>query len=92
MIIQYIRTGLLIYLAAVNLITFAAYGIDKRKAEKDKMRISENKLFIMAGIGGSAGAFLGMMLFHHKTKKPEFRVGILLMLIFHAVLLAVSLF
>lgn len=61
------------YLILVNIIAFAAFGIDKRKAVKHKYRISEATLLGLALIGGSAGALAGMHLFHHKTRKPLFR-------------------
>ena len=61
------------YLILVNIIAFAAFGIDKRKAVKHKYRISEATLLGLALIGGAAGALAGMHLFHHKTRKPLFR-------------------
>ena len=79
------------YLILVNIIAFAAFGIDKRKAVKHKYRISEATLLGLALIGGSAGALAGMHLFHHKTKKLLFRavpmllaVQIALLIIFYS--------
>jgi len=60
------------YLLAINLITFIIYGIDKYKSIKHKYRISENTLIILAILGGTLGAFFGMIIFHHKTKKKKF--------------------
>ena len=62
---------LFIYLAAVNVIAFAAMGIDKAKARAGKWRIAESTLFALAALGGT----LGMRAFHHKTKHKEFRFG-----------------
>lgn len=78
---------LLIYLLAINLISFIAYGIDKRKAIKNKWRIKEATLLGLSFIGGSVGALLGMITFHHKTKKPRFKIGVPVMLIIHLVIL-----
>lgn len=64
------------YLFVINVITFAAFGLDKRKAKKRKFRIRESVLLGLALIGGSLGAMAGMFLFHHKTRKPAFRIGI----------------
>lgn len=64
------------YLFVINVITFAAFGLDKRKAKKRKFRIRESVLLGLALIGGSLGALAGMFLFHHKTRKPAFRIGI----------------
>lgn len=64
------------YLALVNLIAFTVYGADKRRAKKDRRRVPEKTLFLLAIIGGSLGAFLGMRLFHHKTRHWYFVWGI----------------
>jgi uncharacterized membrane protein YsdA (DUF1294 family) len=62
------------YLLIINIITFITYGIDKYKSIKHKYRISENTLILLAIIGGPFGAFLGMIIFHHKTKKKKFMI------------------
>ena len=67
---------LLVYLAAVNLVAFALYGIDKAKAWRGAWRISEKMLFLLPLLGGSIGALLGMRVFHHKTKHWYFVWGI----------------
>lgn len=67
---------ILIYLAAVNLVTFVMYGIDKYKAKKSKWRIPEATLLLMAAIGGSIGAWVGMQMWHHKTLHKKFKYGV----------------
>ena len=67
-----LQTIFLSYVALVNLIAFAMYGIDKRRAIRDKWRIPEKKLLLIALFGGAFGALWGMILFHHKTKKAKF--------------------
>ena len=62
------------YLLLVNLLAFALYGLDKRKAKKKKFRIPERALLWMARIGGGVGSWIGIMLFHHKTKHTKFKV------------------
>ena len=62
------------YLLIVNVVTFILYGIDKRKAVKKAWRIPEVTLILFAAIGGSAGALLGMFVWHHKTRKWKFRI------------------
>lgn len=64
------------YLIIINVIAFIIYGVDKRKAKKHLWRIPEDTLIGLALIGGSIGAFLGMRLFHHKTKHIKFYVGV----------------
>lgn len=63
-----------IYLAFVNVAAFILYGLDKRRAGRGQWRISERNLLAIALLGGGLGAFLGMLLFHHKTRKLRFRV------------------
>jgi len=65
-----------IWITAINLITFAAYGIDKSRAIKNEWRISEATLIGLAVVGGSIGAYAGMKVFHHKTRHAKFRIGV----------------
>ena len=74
-------TGILSYLAFINLTGFAVFGIDKYKAIHHKWRIRESALFAIAILGGSVGCLIGMYVFHHKTLHPSFRIGIPMILI-----------
>ena len=62
------------YLFFVNLIAFVLYGIDKKRAIQHKFRIPEKKLLWMARIGGGIGSWLGIKIFHHKTKHTKFKI------------------
>lgn len=66
----------LFYLLAINLLAFLIYGVDKWKAKREKWRVPEKTLFLLALLGGSGGALVGMKVFHHKTRKWYFRFGI----------------
>jgi len=66
----------ILYLIIINIITFIAMWIDKRKAKKGKWRISEGALFVLAFLGGSIGGIVGMYTFRHKTKKHRFTIGL----------------
>ena len=70
-----------VYLVGVNLLAFAAFGVDKSRARRGAWRISENALMLFAAAGGSIGALAGMHLFHHKTRKPFFSIGVPIVLI-----------
>ncbi|MBE6272756.1 MAG: DUF1294 domain-containing protein [Bacteroides sp.] len=70
-----ISLPLLYYLIAINAITFITYGIDKWKARKNKWRIPESTLLLLAVFGGSIGAFLGMRVWRHKTMHKKFKYG-----------------
>ena len=72
---------ILYYLIAINVITFLTYGIDKLKAKKGKWRIPETTLLLLAIIGGSIGAWLGIKVWHHKTLHKKFKYGIPLIVI-----------
>lgn len=72
---------LIVWLVLINLIAFAMFGMDKKRAKKGQWRISEKGLFLAALLGGSIGAIMGMQLFRHKTKHWYFRFGIPLILL-----------
>ena len=76
-----LQAGLYLYLICINMITIAVYGIDKRNAVHGKWRIRVSTLLTLAAVGGSAGALLAMHLFHHKTRKKKFTIGVPLMLL-----------
>ena len=68
-------------IAILNVITFFLYGIDKWKAKKNRWRIPESTLLLLAVLGGSIGAWLGMKIWHHKTMHKKFKYGIPLILV-----------
>lgn len=82
---------LVLILLAINLITFAVYGIDKVKAEEGKWRIPEATLIALAAAGGALGAFLGMQIFRHKTRKPKFYITVPALMVLEGVLLVLAL-
>lgn len=63
-------------LLAVNAAAFFLYGLDKWKAVHGRRRIRERTLLFIAAAGGSAGAFLAMRFFHHKTRHAVFQFGV----------------
>lgn len=67
---------LLGWLALINVIAFAAYGIDKYKSIHKKWRTPEKTLLLLAVVGGSLGAWLGMQFFRHKTQHLKFKYGV----------------
>ncbi len=83
---------LVYYLVLVNLAAFILYGADKSYAKKNKRRIPERTLLFWAWIGGSLGAFLGMRIFHHKTKKPKFAIPVPLLAILEVICIVFCLF
>lgn len=73
--------NIIIYLVAINLITFFVMWFDKRKAKKGRWRIPENTLLLFVLLGGGIGGIVGMYVFHHKTQKAKFVIGFPVILI-----------
>ena len=76
------------YLLGINAVAFIMYGIDKYKAKKAKWRIPEATLLLLAVLGGSIGAWMGMKVWHHKTKHKKFKYGIPAILLIQIALMA----
>lgn len=66
----------LIYALVINGLAFILFGVDKQRAVAHEWRIPESTLIGISVLGGCLGSWLGMRVFHHKTKKPLFRYGI----------------
>jgi uncharacterized membrane protein YsdA (DUF1294 family) len=60
-----------IFLVIVNFISLAVFGIDKLNGKKGVWRVPESRLLMMAFFG-PFGAYAGMLLFRHKTRKIKF--------------------
>ena len=86
--INTLHSCLAYYLLGINAVTFIVYGIDKYKAKKAKWRISEATLLLLAVIGGSIGAWMGMKVWHHKTMHKKFKYGIPAILLIQIALMA----
>lgn len=76
------------YFIIINIISFILMFLDKRRAIKNKWRISENTLMLVSILGGSIGGILGMYTFRHKTKHLKFKVGIPIILIIQLLILS----
>ena len=72
---------MIICLLLINAAGLLVMLADKKKARKNLWRIPEATLLTIAALGGSIGILAGMYLFHHKTKKPKFFIGVPLILI-----------
>lgn len=67
-------TALRAVFVGVNVATMLAYGYDKHVSQTGGRRVPEAALHIMAAIGGTPGAFIGQVLFRHKTRDRRFRI------------------
>ena len=61
-----------IWISAWSITAIIFYGFDKMQAKRSGRRVPEVVLHALSLIGGSIGALLGMVVFHHKTRKPQF--------------------
>ena len=78
-----------LWLVLINLVTFLAFGVDKLKAKRKSAsirRVPEKTLFLLAALGGSVGALLGMKVWRHKTLHKTFRFGIPAILILQSLI------
>lgn len=78
---------LLMYLVVINLVTFAAFAVDKIAAIKQKPRIRIVTLLSLSFAGGSIGALIAMYLLRHKIRKDYFTVGVPLTLVMQIVVI-----
>jgi uncharacterized membrane protein YsdA (DUF1294 family) len=69
--------------AVTSLITFAAYGLDKRRAVLGGRRVPERTLLLLAFLGGWPGAILAQRRFRHKTRKVAFLVAFWAVVVLH---------
>ena len=85
-LLQAVWPAALVWLVLVNILDFALMGVDKRRARRDAWRVRERTFFLLALLGGTLGAILGMRLFRHKTKHWYFRYGLPVLLAVQVVL------
>ena len=76
---------LLLWLAAVNILAFGAFALDKMLAQRGAWRISERTLLTLALVGGSPGAVAAQHVFRHKTRKEPFRSRLRRIVVLHLV-------
>ena len=81
----------LTFLAILNIISMIFFGLDKLKSVRGGWRIPELRLLLIALLG-PFGAYAGMLLFRHKTRKAKFLlvpmfmfIQLYLMLHFHLI-------
>ena len=71
-VINMIQNSLLqILLIIVNCVALIIFGVDKWQSKKRGWRIPESRL-LLAAFFGPFGAYAGMLLFRHKTRKIKF--------------------
>lgn len=74
----------------LSIFTFFVYGLDKFLAKAEWKRVPEKWLHTLALLGGFPGAALGMLMFHHKSRKKVFKWVFIASVLLHSILLAVA--
>jgi uncharacterized membrane protein YsdA (DUF1294 family) len=78
---------ILIAYVAINLLSFALMGEDKRRYRRSQWRIPERLLLTVCVLGGALGGWLGMEVFRHKLRKLKFTLTVPLLMLVHMALL-----
>ena len=60
-------------IAALSLLTYVVYAVDKGAAQRNGQRVPENNLHLLAVLGGWPGALLAQQNLRHKSIKQPFR-------------------
>ena len=81
---------LLLYLAAVSLVSVIITLWDKWKARHQRWRVPEATLLLLAALGGSLAMLITMRLIRHKTRKKKFMVRIPLIMVLQIAVIAAA--
>ena len=79
----YLAIAYIAVVTLMSLVTFVAYGFDKRRAQNNGRRVPEKTLHLMALFGGWPGALIGQKVFRHKTQKVSFQIVFWLCVLLH---------
>lgn len=80
---------LLLACAVWNLLCLGMMGMDKYLAVRGKRRISELSLLLSALFAGSAGIWLGMLVWRHKSAKRSFQISLLIVTLLQLLLVII---
>lgn len=71
--LEVLSVKILIYIYSImSVVTFAAYGHDKRRAIQGRWRIKEQNLHLLELCFGWPGAVVAQLVFRHKLRKFEY--------------------
>lgn len=72
--------------AILNIIAFAVFGFDKRQYKHDETRVPKAVFFVIAAIGGSLGATIGMHFYRHKLYHKDYYLAMPTFLLVHVIM------
>lgn len=75
---------LVAWLVAINAVAIPLWAFDKRRARRGGRRVPEALLHVVSLAGATPAALACMWTLHHKTRKPVFTVGHVLVLALQA--------
>ena len=78
------------WLVLLNLIAIIVTIHDKKQAQREGWRVRESTLLLIGALGGSPAMLLIMRKIRHKTRHAKFMVGLPVILVLQAALLALA--
>lgn len=78
------------WLVLLNLIAIIVTIHDKKQAQREGWRVRESTLLLIGILGGSPAMLLTMRKIRHKTRHAKFMVGLPVILVLQAALLALA--
>ena len=78
----------LIYFVVISLVSVIITVYDKKAAKSGKRRIRESTLLLLSALGGSLAMYITMKKIRHKTKYKKFMIGIPVIMILQAGVIA----
>ncbi|MBS6627480.1 MAG: DUF1294 domain-containing protein [Clostridiales bacterium] len=83
---------LFFYFCAVNALSAILTIADKSFAKRQKWRIRESTLILVAVLGGSPAEYIVMRIIHHKTRHKKFMIGLPLIFLIQLTIVLVFLY
>ena len=84
--------GALVYLLVVSAAAVWLTVSDKLRAQKNKRRIAESSLLLVALFGGALAEYCTMRCIRHKTLHKRFMIGLPCMLLLHLLLIGAAVY
>ena len=75
------------WLIAAAIVAFLITLWDKNRARRREWRVPESSLWLVAVLGGSLVMFVTMLIVRHKTRHPQFMIGLPLLAVAQAALI-----